>query len=117
MAAALTAAGYNVSAGDDLVPNGALIGDFVCNYHPTIAGVTQGGMVRAGVEVRIVTDRADEGSARHRIDDALSSVFVVLEKATGRWHSLTVQTSRPDSPLTVGEASYASAALIVEIYV
>lgn len=106
----------NVSDGGDLVPNGAAIGGFVVNFHPTIAGQAQA-MAIAGVEVRIATDRADEASAYARMDQLTTTVPPVLERAPGPWHSCVVKTARPDSPLNVGDASYASIALVCEFYI
>lgn len=117
LVSALTAEGYNVSAGADLVPAGATVSHFVMNYHPTIAGVAHGGMAVAGAEVRIAVSRADEASATDALDGAMSTLWAVLEGADGPWHVLTVQTARPDSPLTVGDATYSTAAFIVELYV
>lgn len=116
LAAALRGLELNVSDGGDLVPNGAAIGAFVVNFHPTIAGVQQA-MAVAGVEVRIVTDRASESDAYGRLDAFTTTVPPALEAAPGPWHSLIVKTARPDSPLTVGDASYAALALVIETYV
>lgn len=116
LADALRAAELNVSDGDDLVPNGAAIGPFVMAYHRTIAGAP-GNMAVAGVEVRVVTSRADEASAYTFLDAAMSTLPFLIERATGPWHSIVVQSARPDSPLTIGEASYASVALIIELHV
>jgi hypothetical protein len=106
----------NVSDGGDLVPNGAAIGGFVVNFHPTIAGQLQA-MAVAGVEVRIATDRADEASAYERMDTLSTYVPAAIEAAPGPWHSVLVSTARPDSPLLVGDASYASVALVCEFYI
>lgn len=113
---ALQALELNVSDGGDLVPNGAAIGPFVVNYHPTIAGATQA-MAVAGCEIRIATDRADEASAYKRLDDAMTTIAPAIEAAPGPWRSVVVQTARPDNPLTVGDASYAALALVCEFYV
>lgn len=114
---ALAGAGYNVSPGGDLVPNGATIGGFVCNYHPTVAGANGSHMAVAGCEVRVATDRADEWSAQERMDEAMTALWQVLEQADGPWHSAFVSTARPDAPLTVGESTYASLAFVMEFYV
>ena len=116
LADALRGAGLNVSDGGDLVPNGAAIGGFVVNFHPTIAGGAKS-MAVAGVEVRIATDRADEASAYERMDSLSTYVPPVIEAAVGPWHSVYVSTARPDSPLLVGDASYASVALVCEFYI
>lgn len=113
---ALRAAELNVSDGGDLVPNGASVGPFVCDYHRTIAG-GPGSLTVAGCEVRVVTDRADEASAYGRLDGAMTHLWELVERAPGPWHALIVQSARPDSPLQVGEASYAALAFIVELHV
>ncbi len=113
---ALRAAELNVSDGDDLVPNGASVGPFVCDYHRTIAGGASS-LTVAGCEVRMVTDRADEGSAYARLDGAMTYLPLLLEQAPGPWHAVIVQSARPDSPLQVGEATYAAVAFIVELHV
>ena len=115
--AALTAEGYNVSPGDDLVPEGATIAHFVVNYHASVAGPTRGAMSVAGTEVRIAVGRADERSATERVDAVASTLWVALEATPGPWRSLVVQTARPDVPLRVGDATYATLALILELYV
>jgi hypothetical protein len=107
----------NVSDGADLVPNGAAIGGFVVNYHPTIAGTERGAMAVAGVEIRIATDRADEASAYGRMDAAMTTIPPAIERAPGPWHSCVVSTARPDSPLLIGDASYAALALVCEFYI
>lgn len=116
LATALRGLELNVSDGADLVPNGAAIGGFVVNFHPTIAGMTQA-MAIAGVEVRIATDRADEASAYGRMDALSTQVPPVIEAAPGPWHSVIVSTARPDNPLLIGDASYASVALVCEFYI
>ena len=113
---ALRAAELNVSDGGELVPNGASVGPFVCDYHRTIAGGASG-LTVAGCEVRVVTDRADEASAYSRLDAAMTYVPLLMEGAPGPWHALIVQSARPDSPLQIGEASYAAVAFIVELHV
>jgi len=117
LATALRSAELNVSDGGDLVPNGASIGPFVCSYHRTIGGSDHVGLTVAGCEVRVVTDRADEASAYGRLDAAMTHLPPIIETAPGPWHALVVQSARPDSPLQVGEASYASLALIIELHV
>ena len=114
--AALQGLELNVSDGGDLVPNGAAIDGFVVNYHPTIAGQAQA-MAVAGCEIRIATDRADEASAYERLDAAMTTIPPVIEAAPGPWRSVIVSTARPDSPLNVGDASYASLALVCEFYI
>lgn len=116
LASALRALELNVSDGGDLVPNGASIGPFVCAYHRTI-GTGAAGVTVAGTEVRIVTDRASEADAYGRLDAAMSTVPPAIERAPGPWHSIVVQSARPDSPLQIGEASYASLALLIELHV
>lgn len=116
LADALRAAELNVSDGADLVPNGASIGPFVCAYHRTI-GAGTAGLTVAGTEVRVVTDRASEADAYARLDAAMSVLPPLIESASGPWHNIIVQSARPDSPVQVGEASYASLALIVELHV
>jgi hypothetical protein len=117
LATALRGLELNVSDGSDLVPNGAAIGGFVVNYHPTIAGADNGAMAIAGVEVRIATDRADEASAYARMDAAMTTIPPAIEGAPGPWHSAIVTTARPDSPLNVGDASYAALALVCQFYI
>lgn len=117
LVAALTAEGFNVSHGDDLVPEGATVAHFVMAYHRTIAADARGGMAVAGTEVRLAIGRADEQSATERVDALMSTLWVALEAADGPWHSLIVQTARPDAPLRVGDSTYATAALILELYV
>ena len=114
--ATLKGLGYNVSDGADLVPDGAMVSTFVVSYHRTMAGPPSGLSV-AGCEVRLVTGRADEASATERLDNAMSLVWRELERATGPWHALIVQSARPDQPITSGDATYQSIALIVELHV
>jgi hypothetical protein len=116
LADALRTAELNVSDGGDLVPNGAAIGPFVCAYHRTI-GSGNASVTVAGTEIRVVTDRASEADAYARLDAAMSFLPHVIEQAPGPWLNLVVQSARPDSPLQIGEASYASLALIVELHV
>jgi hypothetical protein len=116
IADALRSAELNVSDGGDLVPNGALIGAFVVNYHPTIAGGPSA-TARAGCEVRVMVSRADEGSAYSGLDAVMTTLWQVLEQAPGPWHALIVSTARPDGPTQVGEASYQSASLVLEVFV
>jgi len=113
LAKALEAEGFNVSPGGDLVPEGALIGGFVCNYHRTV----DSGLTVAGVEVRLGLSRADEASATAAQDDAMTTLWRALESAAGPWHALIVQTSRPDVPITVGDSTYQTLALVLELHV
>ena len=117
IAKALTDAGLNVSRGDDLVPLGASIGAFTIDYHPTFAGNGVKSMGVAALDVRVMTDRADEASAFARVDEAMNVVPPLLEAAPGPWRSLTVQVARNDSPVTVGDASYAVVTFSLALYV
>ena len=114
LATLLEEEGYNVSSGGDLVPEGAAIGGFVCNYHVSIGAPV---ITRVGLEVRLALSRADEASAMSAQDAAMTTVWAVLEGAAGPWHALIVQTSRPDVPLTVGDATYQTLALVLELHV
>lgn len=116
LAATLAAEGYNVSAGDDLVPEGAVITGFVCDYHPTVAGGASSVAV-ASTEVRVALARAHEASAMESVDNAQSTLWAALEATNGPWRSIVVEGSRPAPSLTVGDAQYASVSFIVSFYV
>lgn len=112
---ALEDAGFNYSDGGDKVPLGASIDPFVCEYHRNIQGVN--GLTHAATAVKVYSDRADEESATRRLDDLMSNVPAIIEDAPGPWRVLYVVSARASSPITVGDASYASADFVIECYV
>lgn len=113
--AALEEAGYNYSDGGDKVPLGASIDPFVCTYHRNIQGVQ--GLTHAATAVKVTTDRADEESAVFRLDELMSTIPAIIEGAPGPWRVLYVVSCQAASPITVGDASYASADFVIECYV
>lgn len=115
LADALIGAGFNYSDGGDKVPLSASLDPFVCDYHQNVQGVS--GLCHASSIVKIFSDRADESSAVHRLDELMSTVPDVIETAPGPWRVLYCLQSRAASPITVGEATYASAEFIIECYV
>ena len=112
---ALESAGFNYSDGGDQVPLGASIDPFVCDYHANIQGVN--GLTHAATAVKVYSDRADEASAVHRLDDLMTSLPEIIEAAPGPWRVLYVVSARASSPVTVGDATYASADFVIECYV
>jgi hypothetical protein len=112
---ALETAGYNYSDGGDKVPLGASIDPFICTYRQNMQGVQ--GLTHAATAVKVTTDRADEESAVYRLDELMSTIPAVLESASGPWRVLYVVSCRAASPITVGDASYASADFVIECYV
>jgi hypothetical protein len=112
---ALETAGFNYSDGGDKVPLGASIDPFVCDYHRNWEGVN--GLVHAASAVKIYSDRADEASAVHRLDELMTNVPPIIEDAPGPWRALFVVSCQASSPVTVGDATYASADFVIECYV
>ena len=113
--AALESAGFNYSDGGDKVPLGASIDPFVCEYHRSINGIN--GTTHAATAVKVYSDRADEDSAVHRLDDLMTNLPQILEDASGPWLALFVLSAQASSPVTVGDATYASADFVIECYV
>lgn len=112
---AIEAAGFNYSDGGDKVPLGASIDPFVCTYRQNVQGVT--GLVHAATAIKVYTDRADEESAYRRLDDLMGTFPDVIEGANGPWRVIYVVSCQASSPITVGDASYASADFVIECYV
>lgn len=113
---ALEGEGYNYSDGGDFVPQGATVDPFAVTYHANIAG-GQAGLASAATLLRVVLDRGDETSAMGRIDDVMTDLPPVIERAPGPWHSVFIRQSSVSSPVTVGDATYATVDFIIEFYV
>lgn len=113
--AALEGAGFNYSDGGDKVPLGASLDPFVCTYHRNIEGVN--GLVHAASALKVHTDRADEESAVHRLDELMTNLPDIIEGADGPWLALFVVSCQASSPIQVGDATYASADFVIECYV
>lgn len=113
--AAIEGAGYNYSDGGDRVPLGASMDPFVCEYHRNFQGVN--GLVHAASAIKVYTDRADEESATSRLDSLMSTFPEVIEGADGPWYALFVVSCQASNPVTVGDATYASADFVIECYV
>lgn len=112
---AIEAAGYNYSDGGDRVPLGASIDPFVCEYHRNYQGAN--GLVHAASAIKVHTDRADEESAVARLDDLMTTFPDIIEGASGPWLAMFVVSCQASSPITVGDATYASADFVIECFV
>lgn len=112
---ALEGAGFNYSDGGDKVPLGAALDPFVCEYHRNWQGVT--GLVHAASVVKVYSDRADEESAMHRLDELMTNLPAIIEDAPGPWRALFVASAQASSPITQGDATYASAEFVIECFV